>query len=143
VAYRRFVRERGLEPLPGSSRWIERLHAVGWQQAIASSAPRLNVDVVVDVLGWSRYFAAIVASEDVRAGKPDPEVFRTAADRLAIPPDRCIVVEDAAVGIEAARAGGMRSIGVGPAARAARPDIAVDSLADLDDDAWNRLVTCD
>ena len=138
-AYRRIVRERGLEPLPGAARWIADLHEEGWKQAIASSAPRLNVEVVLDVLGWQPYFDAVVTGEDVHAGKPDPEVFLTAARRLGVPPARSVVVEDAAAGIEAARRGGMRSIGVGPSASAAGPDVAVPSLAALTSDVWRRL----
>lgn len=142
-AYRRFVRERGLEPLPGAARWIAHLHAEGWKQAIASSAPRLNVEVVIEVLGWGRYFDAIVASEDVRAGKPAPEVFLKAAALVGVPPARCIVVEDAASGIEAARRGGMRAIGVGPAASAAGPDVAVHSLSELRPETWSELTRVD
>ena len=143
VAYRRFVRERGLQPLPGADRWLAHLAADGWRQAIASSAPRLNVEAVLEVLDWTAYFGAIVASEDVRAGKPDPEVFLTAASRLSVPPSRAIVVEDAAAGVEAARRGGMRSIGVGAAAAAAQPDLAVASLADLTAEMWTRLLAAD
>ena len=140
AAYRRLVREPRLEPLPGAARWVALLHAEGWHQAIASSAPRLNVEVVLDVLGWNRYFGAIVASEDVRRGKPEPDVFLTAAARLGAPPARCIVVEDAQAGIEAARRGGMRSIGVGASASVASPDVAVPSLTALTPDVWERLV---
>jgi len=140
AAYRRFVREGRLEALPGASHWLAQLRTLGWKQAIGSSAPRLNVEVVLDVLDWSRYFDAIVAAEDVRAGKPDPEVFLEAAARLGVPPPRCIVVEDAAAGIEAARRGGMRSIGVGAPASAAGPDLAVPSLTTLTADMWQRLV---
>ena len=57
-------------------------------------------------------FSAIVALEDTRRGKPDPEVFLTGARKLAVPPERCIVLEDAPVGIQAAKAGGMRAVGV-------------------------------
>ena len=126
--------------LPGASHWLAQMRALGWKQAIASSAPRLNVEVVLDVLGWSGYFDAIVAAEDVRAGKPDPEVFLTAAAHLGVPPAQCIVVEDAAAGIEAARRGGMRSIGVGAPASAAGPDLAVPSLTALTLEMWQRLV---
>jgi len=139
TAYRRFVRERRPDALPGASDWLAQMHTLGWKQAIASSAPRLNVEVVLDVLGWSGYFDAIVAAEDVRAGKPDPEVFLTAAVRLGVPPAQCIVVEDAAAGIEAARRGGMRSIGVGAPAREAGPDLAVPSLTALTLEMWQRL----
>jgi beta-phosphoglucomutase len=140
TAYRRMVRERGLVALPGAAHWVAALHTWGWPQAIASSAPRANVEVVLDVLGWLDDFRAIVASEDVRAGKPDPEVFLTAAARLSAPPAACIVVEDAAAGVEAARRGGMRSIGVGDHAAPAAPDLAVPSLDALTDADWQRLV---
>jgi beta-phosphoglucomutase len=113
VEYRRLAAEYGLTPLPGAAEWLARLQADGWRQAIASSAPRLNVEVMLRALHLERYFDAIVSSEDVSNGKPDPEVFLTAAARLHVPPSRCIVVEDAPAGIEAARRAGMRSIGVG------------------------------
>ena len=58
------------------------------------------------------YFDAIVSSEDVTRGKPEPDVFLTAAAHLGVVPGNCIVVEDAAAGIEAARRAGMRSVGV-------------------------------
>ena len=133
--YRKLVRERGLQPLPGAKEWVARLHQEGWRQAIASSAPRANVEVVLEVTGLGSYFDAIVSAEDVTAGKPDPQVFLKAADRLGIPPSRCIVVEDATAGVEAARRAGMRSIGVNrnvtlPA------DVAVKSLVDLPEDAF-------
>jgi beta-phosphoglucomutase len=137
--YRRLVAARGLTPLPGAASWVARLHAEGWRQAIASSAPRLNVEAVLGVVNFGRAFGAIVSAEDVRAGKPDPAVFLTAAARLDVPPARSIVVEDAAAGIEAARRAGMRSIGVNPAGDLPA-DIAVRSLADLPADAFARLL---
>ena len=82
---------------------------------------------------------ALVSAEDVHRGKPDPEVFLVSARRLGVEPARSIVVEDAAAGIEAARRGGMRSIGVGgDALRAA--DVHVTSLSDLGSDVFDRLV---
>jgi beta-phosphoglucomutase len=139
VAYRRLMRAGGLEPLPGCRAWVDRLAREGWKQAIASSAPRLNVEAVLDVLGWHRIFDAVAAAEDVRTGKPDPEVFLVAAARAGVPPARCVVVEDAAAGIEAARRAGMRSIAVGEVAHAGA-DVAVTTLADLPADAFVRLI---
>jgi len=136
IAYRRMVVEEGLDALPGAADWVRRLGAAGWRQAIASSAPRLNVEVVLRVLGLEPHFAALVAAEDVRHGKPDPEVFLTAAERLGVKPARCVVVEDAEHGIEAARRGGMRSIGVG----GVRGDVTVRSLADLAPDTFESLM---
>ena len=140
AAYRRLALERGLTPLPGGAEWVRRLHGAGWKQAIASSAPRQNVDVMLRALGLAAEFDALVGAEDVTAGKPDPQVFLAAAARLGVPPGRCIVVEDAAVGIEAARRAGMKSIGVSQSV-ALNADIAVRSLADLPADAFDRLVS--
>ena len=114
-------------------------HDEGRLQAIASSAPRANVETVIEVLGWQALFETIVAGEDVSAGKPDPEVFLKSAERLRVLPHECVVVEDAPAGIEAARRGGMRSIGVGLAACDANPDAAVTSLAALTADIWGLI----
>jgi beta-phosphoglucomutase len=137
--YRDLIEEAGLEPLPGAAGWVRRLHGNGWRQAIASSAPRLNVDVMVRVLGFAGLIDAIVGAEDVRRGKPDPEVFLAAAAKVQVPPDRCVVVEDAEAGAEAARRAGTRTIGVG-ATITSRCDVRVQSLADLPADAFDRLV---
>jgi HAD superfamily hydrolase (TIGR01509 family) len=137
--YRRLARTRGLTPLPGAVAWVARLHEGGWRQAIASSAPRLNVEAMLDALNLTHYFDAIASAEDVTAGKPDPQVFLAAAGKLNVSPDRCVVVEDAAAGIEAARRAGMASIGVNPTSRL-DADIAVSSLDELPRDAFDRLL---
>jgi beta-phosphoglucomutase family hydrolase len=136
--YRNLVREGGLQPLPGAVEWIRRLHHQGWPQAIASSAPRANIDAVLEVIGLAGQFQASVSAEDVTAGKPDPQVFLTAAARLGVPPPRCIVVEDAVPGVEAARRAGMRCIGVNRAGSLAA-DVVVRSLADLPANAFESL----
>lgn len=138
--YREMVRTRGLQPLPGAERCVRARHRAGWPQAIASSAPRANVEVALDVLGWRPLFDAIASGDDVQAGKPDPGIFLLAASRLGAPASRCIVVEDAAAGVEAARRGGMRCIGVGAAAASASPDLAVESLDLLPEGAFERLL---
>ena len=138
VEYRRLAAQHGLTPLPGAAEWLVRLRAAGWKQAIASSAPRLNVEAMLRALHLERYFDAVVSSEDVTAGKPDPQVFLVAAAKLGVPAGRCIVVEDAAAGVEAARRAGMRSIGVSRGAPLPA-DLFVASLADLTHDAFERL----
>jgi HAD superfamily hydrolase (TIGR01509 family) len=137
--FRRLVAAGPLHPLPSAIEWIERLAREGWLQAIASSAPRANVDAMVRVLGLERVMGALVSAEDVHRGKPDPEVFLVSATRLGVAPERSIVVEDAAAGIEAARRGGMKSIGVGGVELRAA-DLSVASLGDLPPDAFERLV---
>jgi beta-phosphoglucomutase len=137
--YRQLVRQGGLAPLAGAAGWVRRLQRENWRQAIASSAPRANLDVVLEVIGMAGCFQAIASAEDVTQGKPDPQVFLTAASRLGIPPGRCIVVEDAAAGIEAARRAGMRSIGVNRKGSLAA-DVAVSSLAELPPDVFEKLL---
>lgn len=138
--YRRLVRESGLKPLPGAAEWVRRLHQDGWPQAIGSSAPRLNVEVVLEVLGLAKYFEAISSAEDVTAGKPDPQVFLVAAQKLGAAPARCIVVEDAAGGVEAARRAGMRCVGISHDGKRLEADVVVPSLMALDSDALEKLL---
>lgn len=137
--YRRIMEAEGLRPLPGAEAWLAWLPKGGWKQAIASSAPRANVESMLRVAGLRGYFDVMIAGEDVKAGKPDPEVFLTAAARLGVEPARCVVVEDAAAGIEAARRAGMKCVGV--SATASLPaDISVRALTDLAPDAFDSLL---
>lgn len=138
--YRRLVRSRGQAPLEGAAEWVRRLHAQGWKQAIASSAPAANVEVVLEAIGLVAEFEAISASEDVERGKPDPEVFLVAAEKLGLLPERCVVVEDAPAGVEAARRAGMRSIGIRRDGKALEADVVARSLEDLDPLVFQRLL---
>ena len=137
--YRHLARSEGVVALPGAIEWVHRLRADGWRQAIASSAPRANVEAVLDVVGIASDIDVIVAAEDVRRGKPDPEVFLTGAERLAVPPARCIVVEDAAAGVEAGRRAGMKTIGV-HAEITLVADVYVHSLSELPLGLFERLL---
>jgi beta-phosphoglucomutase len=138
--YRQHVREHGIAPLPGALKWVKLLHRRGWGQAIASAAPRANVETILDVLHASECFETIVSAEDVHRGKPDPEVFLVAATKLDVAPKHCIVVEDAEHGIEAARAAGMKSIGVSLNGKHLPADVVVRSLNLLDETALDRLL---
>jgi beta-phosphoglucomutase len=140
VAYRTLVRTRGVLPLPGVRRWLERLHRDGWKQAVASSAPTANIETLVEVLELGPVFEALVSGEEVPHGKPAPDVFLHAAGRLGVPPSRCIVVEDAPAGVEAGRRGGMRTIGIASLHATLDADVVVRSLEDLPDDAFERLL---
>jgi beta-phosphoglucomutase family hydrolase len=138
--YRQHVRQQGIEPLPGVSQWVSRLHQQGWRQAIASAAPRKNVKTILEALHTADCFEAIVSAEDVHRGKPDPEVFLVAAAKLDVPPSHCIVVEDALHGIEAARAAGMKSIGVTRNREYLPSNLATHSLAELATSAFDNLL---
>jgi beta-phosphoglucomutase family hydrolase len=110
--YREIVRAEGIAPLAGVVGWLNRLRDASVPCAIASSTHRENITCTLGVLGLEKFFAAIVSAEDVTHGKPDPEVFLMAARKIGVPAKRCVVFEDAHVGIEAARAAGMKVIGV-------------------------------
>ena len=140
VRYRELIRERGITLLPGVRRWLDRLQRDGWLQAVASSAPRLNLDAIMSALSLEDYFAAVASAEDVTAGKPDPQVFLAAARKLSVAPSACVVVEDAPAGTEAARRARMRSIGVLSSHAELRADIVVRTLEELPDNAFNELL---
>ena len=121
--------------LPGAVPLLRRAHEAGFRQSIVSSTPRANIDMIVDTLGVGAYLDAMVGEEDSERGKPDPQPFTTAADRLGVPYARCVVIEDAPEGIEAGKAAGMRTIGVAttrPPERLAATgaDLVVASLED-------------
>jgi beta-phosphoglucomutase len=68
--------------------------------------------LLLEATGTAGYFSAIVSGDDVTQGKPHPEVFLKGAEQLGVPPERCVVFEDAVAGVAAARAGGMRCVAV-------------------------------
>jgi len=132
--YRQIVRESGIRALPGVRKFLERLDAAGIPRIIGSSTPRENIELVVELIGLRRYFNPIVAAADVTHGKPDPEVFLLCAQRLGFPPQRCVVFEDAHVGIEAAHAARIKVIGVAtthPAESIRQADRVVQQLDEL------------
>lgn len=138
--YRALVRRDGITLLPGVRDWLTRLAAAGWRQAVASSAPPANIHVLLEVLDLEGLLQAVVSAEEVPHGKPAPDVFLRAAEKLGVPPNRSVVVEDAAVGVEAGRRGGMRTIGITGAAGALDADIVTPTMADLPLDTFDRLV---
>lgn len=129
--YRALVREQGLELLPGAQHWLEQLKADGWLQALGTSAPRGNIDAVFATTDIERFFAAVMSSEDVKQGKPAPDVFLAAAKKVGVEPANCIVIEDAPAGIAAGRRAGMRTIGVLTTHDALPGDYVVRSLTEL------------
>lgn len=136
--YRASVREEGTRLLPGVARLLKEFADRGWPQAVGSSAPQGNLDLLLSVTNTRSYFGAVVTGDDVKRGKPDPEVFLIAASRLGAEPSRCVVFEDAAAGVEAARAGGMKCVAVTfvghhptDKLRAAGADVVVASLEEI------------
>jgi HAD superfamily hydrolase (TIGR01509 family) len=141
AAFRKAIRGKA-EPLPGVVPWLGRLQAAGARQAVASSAPPANIDFLIDSLDLRKFFDAVVSTWGM-AGKPDPGVFLEAARRIAVRPERCVVIEDAIAGVEAARRAGMACLAVtttNTRAALAGADLVVDSLADLSEDAFDALI---
>jgi beta-phosphoglucomutase len=145
--YRAAARQ-GVELLPGARALLEGLHAAGFRQAIGSSAPLENLDLILSLTDTRRFFDAIVSAEDTQRGKPDPQVFLVAAAKLGVPPARCVVMEDAVAGVQAARAGGMKCVAVRfvghhpeSALAAAGADLVVPSLEQVSVGTVRRLLT--
>jgi beta-phosphoglucomutase family hydrolase len=107
--YREMVKDK-LKPLPGVINLIKSLKKNGFKLAVGSSGPRENVDLLLNSLKIVKYFNVVIAAEDVKIGKPAPDVFLIAAKRFKIKPENCIVIEDAPVGIEAAKNAKMKVI---------------------------------
>ena len=148
--YRASVREEGTQLLPGVGRLLAAFAATGWPQAVGSSAPPGNLDLLLGLTDTRRYFAAVVTGDDVTRGKPDPEVFLTAAAKLGVESARCVVFEDAVAGVEAAKAGGMKCIAITfvghhPAdrLRTAGADLIVGSLDEVNAEQVSALVGLD
>jgi beta-phosphoglucomutase len=103
---------RGVELLPGVRSLLQELQERGFKQGIGSSAPRHNLELILRLTRTEAFFETVVAMEDTQRGKPDPQVFLVAAQRLEVAPGRCLVLEDAVAGVEAAKAAGMKCIAV-------------------------------
>jgi beta-phosphoglucomutase len=145
--YRAAARQ-GVQLLPGARALLEGLHASGFRQAIGSSAPFANLDLILGLTDTRRFFDTVVSAEDTSRGKPDPEVFLIAAGKLGVPPGHCLVMEDAVAGVQAAKAGGMKCVAVRfvghhaeSALAAAGADLVVPSLEQVTVPVARRLLT--
>ncbi|MEO8614377.1 MAG: HAD family phosphatase [Luteolibacter sp.] len=142
--YREILANEGIEALPGVVALLEDLKREGIPTAVGTSAQRKNIECVFKLLGIGHLFQDVAASEDVTRGKPDPEVFLKAAAKLGANPADCVVIEDAHAGLRAARAGGMKCIGVttthsAESLAAETPDGIVETLEMLDTVAFRAL----
>lgn len=131
-----------LQAIEGAVELVKALHQAGLPLAVGSSGPRLNVELAIRVLGLAPYFDVVITGDDVTRGKPAPDIFLLAAQRLGVDPATCVVVEDAEQGVQAALAAGMRVIAVTtslPAVRLQAATRVVDSLTQLDAQAFRDL----
>ena len=140
--YREIIRGR-VPVMPGAVELIRALHAEGWRLGIGSSGPPANVALVVEELDLAPLLSGSTSASDVTRGKPDPEVFLIAAERMGVEPARCIVIEDAHHGIEAAHRAGMKAVALTsthPAAQLAEADRVVSHLGALSPGALDELL---
>jgi len=150
--------ERAVELKAGAARALDFCARRGARLALASSSPRRLIDAVVHRFALAGRFDVVHSAEDETAGKPDPAIFLTTAGLLALDPGRCVVFEDSAAGVLAAKAAGMACVAVpeaDPTAASAaaglggggetlaevlgRADVVLGSLLELDDAVWDRL----
>jgi beta-phosphoglucomutase len=101
-----------MAPLPGLVDFLKELRGSGTRAVVATSAPKSNVHFLLEGLKVRPLFDAVVDAGHVTKGKPDPEIYLTAASRVGCRPDACVVFEDAIAGIEAARRAAMTVVGV-------------------------------
>jgi beta-phosphoglucomutase len=131
--FRASLEQEGITTQPGARELIAHLHTLGARQAIASSAPPANIALIVRLLGLAPTFSAVVSAEEVTHGKPAPDIFLHAAERIDLPPNRAVVLEDAIAGIRAGKAAGARVIAIAstlPADRLDEADLVVHSFAE-------------
>ena len=109
-----FFREEAAQvgPIRGVAEFLARLRDTGVASAVASSGARARVQFLLQKLGLRSYFSAVVTSEDVRFSKPDPAIFALAAAKMQCDGRELVVVEDAVAGVQAAKAAGMKCVGV-------------------------------
>lgn len=141
--YRQMIRE-DFPAMDGAAELIAALGSADFRLAIGSSGPKENVACIVENLPNGQLFHATVNGDEVKRGKPAPDVFLKAAEKLGLDPSRCAVVEDSLHGIRAAKTAGMRAIGITGTAPfeelAAEADLAIRSLRELSPAAFAKLL---
>ncbi len=111
ASFRRRIGDH-LKPLPGVIELMKALTERGFRMALASSAPIENIRLLLEGLDIGSFFQCIVSEKDVTEGKPSPQVFLLAAEKLGVSPGSCIVIEDAVAGVAAAKRAGMYCLAV-------------------------------
>jgi HAD superfamily hydrolase (TIGR01509 family) len=136
--------EKHLPLLPGAIEAVRSLSA-RWPLAVASSSPRSLIETVLDTAGLASAFAAVVSSEEVPRGKPAPDVYLAAAERLSVSPKACASIEDSSNGLRSAAAAGLTVIAIPRPEYPPAPDalaqarLVLTSLTDLTPDKLTSL----
>jgi beta-phosphoglucomutase len=125
------LQETQLKTSPGVETWLNVLESKEIPCAVASSSTLSTIVMIVERLGITRYFSAFISGARLLYGKPNPEIFVRAAGALNAVPGRCLVIEDAPLGVEAALGAGMKCLALGttvPLEMLSRADIVVPGL---------------
>lgn len=141
--YEELVNEHGIATFPGVEELLDELEGEGVPFALASSGRPEKIELNLLAAGLEGRFSLIVSGQDVRQGKPAPEMFLLAAQRLFLQPEKCVVIEDSGVGVEAARRAGMPCIAVTntfPARALSAATCVVDSLESVNMSLLRRAV---
>ncbi|WP_163400806.1 HAD family hydrolase [Flavobacterium fluviatile] len=101
-----------VETIPHYMKFLEELKSHGFKTAVATSAPRANLDLIITALQIKDKMDSMMSSEDVKHHKPDPEVYLKSAERVGVSPSDCVVFEDSFSGASAAINAGMKVVGV-------------------------------
>jgi beta-phosphoglucomutase family hydrolase len=134
-----------VKALPGATGLIKSLSGHGIKQAVASSAPLENIDVVLRGIGIEGCFQAIVFGDEVSEGKPSPQIFLLAAKKLGVSAGNCVVFEDAVAGVAGAKSAGMKCVAVTnshPREKLKQADLVIASLEEIDVDSLTSLFSC-
>lgn len=141
--YLQLAQENGLEAFSGAEELLEELDGQRIPYALASSSRAEKIEINLAAVQMQDRFPIVVSGDDVAWGKPDPEILVLAASRLALPPERCISIEDSIAGVEAARRAGMTCIAItntftAPALSGA--DCVVRSIEDINSGLLRKLI---
>ncbi len=101
-----------VKEIPGTSEFIKRLKSLSLPLAVGSASRLAFIELVLAELGLRRKFDAIASAEEVKKGKPEPDLFLLAAKRLSVAPEDCLVIEDGVSGMIAAKRAGMQCVGL-------------------------------
>ncbi|BAU53373.1 beta-phosphoglucomutase [Mucilaginibacter gotjawali] len=125
------------EILPGAKEFVEACREAGLKIALGSASK--NSGMILEKVGITNLFDAVIDGNKVSKAKPDPEVFLKGAEALNVPPAECVVFEDAIAGIEAAINGGMKSVGIGSPDVLGKADLVISGLNEMSLEKLNTL----
>ena len=133
--FEEIINMNGIEPIPHAEDLLKKLHHLPIKIALATSSRKMKMKLVMKKLDFLKYFDEAVTGEEVHNSKPHPDIFLLAAKKLNLPPEDCVVVEDAASGVTAAKSAGMKCIAITTThnkAQLEHADVVIDTFEEID-----------